>query len=106
MGSSPIVSTTQAAIAADHELGALSSSCRPERAQFDGHVLGLRSGGYATRVGERQTEIGSEAILEQGDELLRASRDLLADIDAQLSASSVQNPGDSLRTNDPNAGDS
>ena len=53
---------------------------------------------------EREPELDTDMVLEQGDELLRSSRDLLADIDRQLQAP-VNNPGDSLRTNEGRAGD-
>jgi hypothetical protein len=48
----------------------------------------------------------TDAVLEQGDELLRSSRDLLAELDRQLSGDAVHNPVDSLRTTEAGAGDS
>ena len=52
-------------------------------------------------------DIDTDMVLEQGDELLRSSRDLIADIDRRLGNSQpVHDVGDSLRTNDGDSGDS
>jgi hypothetical protein len=52
-------------------------------------------------------DIDTDMVLEQGDELLRSSRDLIADIDRQLSNTEfVNKAGDTLRTTDDAAGDS
>ena len=60
-------------------------------------------------VAQVEREPGTEEVLEQGDALLRSSRDLLAELDRQLGTSRgrpVNNPGDSLRTEQPESGDS
>ena len=62
--------------------------------------------GYAGTVGDGDLELDTGAILEQGDELLQSSRDLISELNAQLENNAVHNTGENLRNDSGSAGDS